>query len=72
MKELDTQELVEEKLEEMGIKQLVLLENPIIVQLKTYRMIQVYMVFVRNGYLSYSDGANFKKVNISRILTISE
>lgn len=72
MKELDTQELVEEKLEEMGIKQLVLLENPIIVQLKTYRMIQVYMVFVRNGYLSYFDGANFKKVNISRILTISE
>lgn len=72
MKELDTQELVEEKLEEMGIKQLVLLENPIIVQLKTYRMIQVYMVFVRNGYLSYFDGANFKKINISRILTISE
>lgn len=72
MKELDTQELVEEKLEEMGIKQLVLLDNPIIVQLKTYRMIQVYMVFVRNGFLSYFDGANFKKVNISRILTISE
>ncbi|WP_210123059.1 MULTISPECIES: hypothetical protein [unclassified Staphylococcus] len=72
MKELDTQELVEEKLEEMGIKQLVLLENPIIVQLKTYRMIQVYMVFVRDGYLSYFDGANFKKINISRILTISE
>lgn len=72
MKELDTQELVEEKLEEMGIKQLVLLEYPIIVQLKTYRMIQVYMVFVRNGYLSYFDGANFKKINISRILTISE
>ncbi len=72
MKELDTQELVEEKLEEMGIKQLVLLEDPIIVQLKTYRMIQVYMVFVRDGYLSYFDGANFKKVNISRILTISE
>lgn len=72
MKELDTQELVEEKLEEMGIKQLVLLENPIIVQLKTYRMMQVYMVFVRDGYLSYFDGANFKKVNISRILTISE
>jgi hypothetical protein len=72
MKELDTQELVEEKLEEMGIKQLVLLEDPIIVQLKTYRMIQVYMVFVREGYLSYFDGANFKKVNISRILTISE
>jgi hypothetical protein len=72
MKELDTQELVEEKLEEMGIKQLVLLEDPIIVQLKTYRMMQVYMVFVRDGYLSYFDGANFKKVNISRILTISE
>jgi hypothetical protein len=72
MKELDTQELVEEKLEEMGIKQLVLLEDPIIVQLKTYRMIQVYMVFVREGYLSYFDGANFKKVSISRILTISE
>lgn len=72
MKELDTQELVEEKLEEMGIKQLVLLEDPIIVQLKTYRMIQVYMVFVQEGYLSYFDGANFKKVSISRILTISE
>ena len=72
MKELDTQELVEEKLEEMGIKQLVLLEDPIIVQLKTYRMMQVYMVFVRDGYLSYFDGANFKKVTISRILTISE
>lgn len=72
MKDLDTQELVEEKLEEMGIKQLVLLEDPIIVQLKTYRMMQVYMVFVRDGYLSYFDGANFKKVNISRILTISE
>lgn len=72
MKDLDTQELVEKKLEEMGIKQLVLLEDPIIVQLKTYRMMQVYMVFVRDGYLSYFDGANFKKVNISRILTISE
>lgn len=71
MQELDTQELVEKRLEEMGINQLVLLDSPIIVQLKTYRMIEVYMVFVRNGYLSYFDGANFKKVNISRILTIS-
>lgn len=72
MKELDTQELVEEKLEEMGINQLVLLNDPIIVQLKTYRMIHVYMVYVRDGFLSYFDGTNFKKVNISRILTISE
>lgn len=72
MEDLDTQERIENKLEEMGIDQLVLLENPIIIQLKTYKMMSAYMVFVRDGFLIYFNGKDFKKVNISRILTISE
>jgi len=72
MKELDTQELVEKKLEEMGVKQLTLLNVPIMLQLKTYRKTKMYMVYVRDGFLSYFDGSDFKKLNISRVLTIKE
>lgn len=72
IKALDTQEMIESKLEDMGIEQLVLLDDPIIIQSKDYKMVEAYMVYVGSGYLQYFDGSLFRRFNFARILTISK
>lgn len=72
MKALDTKELIEGKLNEMGIEQLVLLDDPVIIQKKDYKMVHAYMFLIGDGFLQYFDGLMFRRLNFARILTISE
>lgn len=56
-----------DKLDSMGVQQLVMLDKPLRLQFNNYKYDDAYMVYLDDEKVQYFDGSNFRSTKYKRV-----